>query len=149
MGGHLVHHGLPGSLRHFRVVRGEISTGKIKVKRWLSVRFRSLRLASFGFAFVSCAKRSLLFRAVILAAKNAVTPAVQSVFGLHVFLHVEENERAEFFPLASSGGVATELVRIVHSAFVLLANLLAFLVFPVLPAGEIARRERFKIWLQR
>jgi hypothetical protein len=28
---------------------------------------------------------------------------------LHVFLHVEENERAEFFPLASTGGVAAEL----------------------------------------
>ena len=71
------------------------------------------------------------------------------VFQLHVFLHVEENERAEFFPLASSGGVLTESVRIVASPVDLLANLLAFLVLPVLPAGEIARRERFKIWLQR
>jgi hypothetical protein len=68
---------------------------------------------------------------------------------LHVFLHVEENERAEFFPLESSRGVVAELVRIVASPVDLLANLLAFLVFPVLPAGEIARRERFKIWLQR
>ena len=76
-------------------------------------------------------------------------PAIQSVFELHVFLHVQENERAEFFPLASSGGVATESVRIVHSRVGLLANLLAFLVLPVLPAGEIARRERFKFWLQR
>jgi hypothetical protein len=74
---------------------------------------------------------------------------VQSVFELHVFLHVEENERAEFFRLASSGGVAGEFVRIVHSPSVLLANLLAFLVFPILPAGEIARREQFKNWLQR
>ena len=84
----------------------------------------------FCFAFVSCAKRFLLFRSVVLPVKNAVTPAVQSVFELHVFLHVEENERAEFFPLASSGGVAAELVRIVHSRNGLLANLLAFLVFP-------------------
>jgi len=38
-----------------------------------------------------------------------------------------------------------ELVRIVYS----LVGLLAFLVFAVLPAGEIARREQFKIWLQR
>jgi hypothetical protein len=68
---------------------------------------------------------------------------------LHVFLHVEENERAEFFSLASSRGVAAELVQIVHSRVDLLANLLAFLVFPILPAGEIARREQFKIWLQR
>ncbi len=75
--------------------------------------------------------------------------AVQSIFELHVFLHVEENERAEFFPLESSGGVAAEFVRIVPSLVVLLANLLAFLVFAVLPAGEIAHRERFKIWLQR
>ena len=76
-------------------------------------------------------------------------PAVHSVFELHVFLHVEENERAEFFPLASSGGVAAESVRIVSSRDCLLANLLAFLGFPVLPTGEIARRERSKIWLQR
>ncbi|HEV8619105.1 MAG TPA: hypothetical protein VGQ70_06370, partial [Candidatus Udaeobacter sp.] len=63
--------------------------------------------------------------------------------------HVEENARAEFFPLASSRGVLAELVRIVYSPVALLANLLAFLVFPVLPAREIARRERFKFWLQR
>jgi hypothetical protein len=99
--------------------------------------------------FVSCAKCSLLFRAVVLPVKNAVAPAVQSIFELHVFLHVEENERAESFPLASSGGVATEFARIVHSSVGLLANLLAFLVLPVLPAGEIARRERLKNWLQR
>jgi hypothetical protein len=84
-----------------------------------------------------------------LPVKNAVTPAIESVFELHVFLHVEENERAEFLPLASSGGVAAEFERIVRSLLVLLANLLAFLSKPVLPAGEIARRERFKIWLQR
>ena len=76
-------------------------------------------------------------------------PAVQSIFQLHVSLHVEENERAEFFPLASSRGVAAESVRIVRSRVGLLANLLAFLVLPVLPAGEIACGERFKIWLQR
>jgi hypothetical protein len=68
---------------------------------------------------------------------------------LHVFLHVEENERADFFPLESSRRVVAEFVRIVASHFGLLANLLAFLGFPVLPAGEIARCERFKNWLQR
>jgi hypothetical protein len=62
-----------------------------------------------------------------LPVKDAVIPAVQSVFELHGFLHVEEHERAEFFPLASSRGVAAELVRIVFFAAVLLANLLAFL----------------------
>jgi hypothetical protein len=62
---------------------------------------------------------------------------------LHVFLHVEENARAEVFPLASSAGVAAELVRIVDSLVGLLANLLAFLAKPVLPAGETARREQF------
>ena len=103
----------------------------------------------FSLAFVGGAKRSLLLRAVVLPVKNAVTPAIQSIFELHVFLHVEENERAEFFSLASSGGVAAEFVRIVHSRGVLLANLLALLSKPVLPAGEIARRERFKFWLQR
>jgi hypothetical protein len=76
-------------------------------------------------------------------------PAIQSIFELHVFLHVEENERAEFFPLASIGGVAAEFVRIVHSRVGLLANLLAFLGFAVLPAGEVAHIKRLKIWLQR
>jgi hypothetical protein len=83
------------------------------------------------------------------ANKNAVVPAIQSVFELHVFLHVEENERAEFLLLASSGGVAAELVRIVDSRLVLLANLLAFHVFPVLPARETALHKQFKNWLQR
>jgi len=86
---------------------------------------------------------------VILPVKNAVSPAIQSVFELHVFLHVEENERAEFFPLESSRGVVAELVRIVHPSIVLLANLLAFLVFPVLPAGETVHFKQFKFWLQR
>ena len=76
-------------------------------------------------------------------------PTVHSVLELHVFLHVEENERAEFFLLESNRRVMAELVRIVHSRHDLLANLLAFLSKPVLPAGEIARRERFKNWLQR
>ena len=73
-------------------------------------------------------------------------PAIESVFGLHVFLHVEENERAGFFPLGSSQRVVAELVRIVASPLVLLANLLAL---PVPPAGETARCEHFKFWLQR
>jgi hypothetical protein len=50
------------------------------------------------------------------------------VFQLHVFLHAEENKRAEFFPLARSGRVAAEFARIVSFAIDLLANLLAFLV---------------------
>ena len=99
--------------------------------------------------FVGCAKCSLLLRAVILPVENAVVPAVHLVFELHVFLHVEESEQAEFLPLASSRRVLAELVRIVHSRVVLLANLLAFLVFPVLPAGETAHFKQFKIWLQR
>jgi heme/copper-type cytochrome/quinol oxidase subunit 4 len=74
---------------------------------------------------------------------------IQSVFELHVFLHVEENERAEFFPLESSCGIVAELVRIVASPVVLLANLLAFLSKPVLPAGETADFKQFKNWLQR
>ena len=49
------------------------------------------------------------------------------------------------FPLASFAGVLTESVRIVHSS----VDLLASLGFPVLPAGETARRERLKFWLQR
>ena len=81
--------------------------------------------------------------------KNAVTPAEQSVFELHVFLHVEENARAEFFLLESSRGVVAEFVRIVSSALSLLANLLAFLSKPVLQLEKTARREQFKNWLQR
>jgi hypothetical protein len=84
-----------------------------------------------------------------LPVKDAVTPAEQSIFELHVFLHVEENERAESFPLASTQRVATEFARIVGSLRVLLANLLAFLGLAVLPAGETARYEQFKNWLQR
>ena len=53
------------------------------------------------------------------------------------------------FPLASCAGVLTQSARIVVSRFVLLANPLAFLGLAVLPAGETARREQFKIWLQR
>ena len=83
-------------------------------------------------------------RLVGLPIKNAVTPAEESVFDLHAFLHVEENERAEFSPLASSRGVAAESVRIVHSRVGLLANLLAFLVFPILPAGETAPIKHLK-----
>src|SRR5438105_2531052 len=104
---------------------------------------------SFRFPFVTCAKRSLFLRVVLLPIKNAVTSAVHSVFQLHVFLHVEENERAEFFPLESCRRVVAELARIVCSPIDPLANLLAFVSKPVLPAGEVARRERLKIWLQR
>jgi hypothetical protein len=73
--------------------------------------------------------------------KRMVLKYVKKWFKLH--------EMVRIVPLASSGGVAAEFVRIVGPPVALLANLLAFLVFPVLPAGEIARRERFKIWLQR
>jgi len=31
MGRHFVHHGLPGSLRHFRIVRREVSTSEIEI----------------------------------------------------------------------------------------------------------------------
>jgi hypothetical protein len=64
------------------------------------------------------------------ASKKRVTPTTQSVFQLHVFLHVEENERAEIFPLASSRGVAAKYARIVHPLVPFLANLLAFLSKP-------------------
>ena|SRR5437870_731543 len=103
----------------------------------------------FSLAFVGGAKRSLLLRAVVLPVKNAVTPAIQSIFEVHVFLHVEKNERAESFPLGSSRRVVAELVRIIASPSVLLANLLAFLSKAVLPAGEVARLEQLKTWLQR
>ena len=62
---------------------------------------------------------------------------------------VEESARAEFFPLRSTRGVLAELARIVVSVPDLLANLLAFGLRTVLPAGEAPRREVLKIWLQR
>jgi len=49
----------------------------------------------------------------------------------------------------SSGGVVPESVRIVDSRSAVVANLLAFLVFFVLPAGETAVLQQFKNWLQR
>ena len=98
---------------------------------------------------VGCAKCYLFRRIVLLPVKNAVTAAIEWYFCCYIFLHVEENERAEFFPLESSRRVVAEFVRIVYSPVALLANLLASLSKPVLPAGEIARREQFKNWLQR
>ena len=94
-------------------------------------------------------KAALFSRMVFLPIENAATPAVESILELHVFPHVEENARTEIFPLASCAGVSAEFVRIVHSLVVLLANLLAFLGLAVLPAGEAARCERLKNWLQR
>ena len=122
-------------------MRREVGTSEIEIERRLPMRFVHGIQEPFGFASVVCAQCSLFRRIVFLPVKNAVMPAVQSIFELHVFLHVEENERAKFFPLASSRGVAAEFVRIVASPFVLLANLLAFLSKPVLPAGEIPRHE--------
>jgi len=104
---------------------------------------------TFRFTAIGRAKRSLFSRIVLLPIKFPVTPAVQSVFEPHAFLHVEENARAEFFPLTSSRRVATEFARIVFGRPGLLAILLAFGSFPVLPAGEAPRREALKIWLQR
>ena len=128
MGCHLVHDSLPSSLRYSRIMCGEICAREIEIEPWFTVRFVHRMKQAFGFASFRCAERSLLLRAVFLPIKNAVMPAVHSIFDLHVFLHVEENERSEFFPLASGGGVAAQLVRIVRSRLVLLA----FLLFPVL-----------------
>ena len=108
------------------------AAGAIRSSHSAAVLLRVYRLCEVSPVFSKCCP----------ASKKRVTPAIHSVFELHVFLHVEENERAEFFPLASTGGVAAELVRIVRPRFVLLANLLAFLVFPVLPAGEVAHIKR-------
>ena len=36
---HFIHHGLPGPLRHFRVVCGEVSASEVQVERWLPMRF--------------------------------------------------------------------------------------------------------------
>jgi hypothetical protein len=68
----------------------------------------------------------LLRRFVVLPVKDAVMSAIESVLELHLFLDVEENARAEFSPLESTGRVAREFVRIVVSAVDLLTNLLAF-----------------------
>jgi hypothetical protein len=146
---HFVHDGLPCSPRHSRIMCCEICTRQIEIQRWFAMRFVHRVKLALGFVSLGCAKCSLLLRVILLPIKHAVMPAIHSVFELHVFLHVEENERAELFPLASSGGVAAGSVRIVHSQARLLANLLAFLVSPVLPAGETALPKQFKKWLQR
>ena len=104
---------------------------------------------TFCFASVTRAQRSLFLRIVFLPIKIAVTPAIQSIFELHVSLHVEENARAEFYSLGSSRGVVAEFARIVLSALDLLAIPLAF-VLPNLPDdGEAPRREVLTVWLQR
>ena len=104
---------------------------------------------ALGIMPIARFKAALFSRMVFLPIENAATPAVESILELHVFPHVEENARTEIFPLASCAGVSAEFVRIVHSLVVLLANLLAFLGLAVLPAGETAALEQFKIWLQR
>ena len=74
---------------------------------------------------------------------------IHPIFLLHVFLHVEENARAEFSPLASSRRVLAELARIVFFLIDLLAIPLAFVV-PNLPNdGEVPPREVLTVWLQR
>jgi hypothetical protein len=82
----------------------------------------------FGYASVPRLKGSLLRLLVILPVKSTVAPAIHPIFLLHVFLHGEENARAEFSPLASSRGVVAEFVRIVFFLVDLLAIPLAFLV---------------------
>jgi len=77
------------------------AAGAIRSSHSAAVLLRVYRLCEVSPVFSKCCP----------ASKNAVTPAIHSVFELHVFLHVEENERAEFFPLASADEVAAELVR--------------------------------------
>src|SRR5207244_12560950 len=96
---------------------------------------------ALGIMPIARFKAALFSRMVFLPIENAATPAVESILELHVFPHVEENERAEPFPLASTERVAAESARMVHSRNGLLANLLAFLGLAVLPAGETARGE--------
>ena len=100
---------------------------------------------ALGIMPIARFKAALFSRMVFLPIENAATPAVESILELHLFPHVEENARSEIFPLASCAGVSAEFVRIVHSLVVLLA----FLGLAVLPAGETAALEQFKIWLQR
>jgi hypothetical protein len=92
---------------------------------------------------------ALFSRTVFLPIKNAVMLAVESVFELHVFLHVEENARTECSPLASCRGVLAEFARILVSARYLLAIPLAFVSQSEPPAGEAAALERLTLWLQR
>src|SRR5437667_4418662 len=149
MGRHFIHHGLPGTLRHFWIVCRKVGASEIEIQGRLAIGFVHRIEQAFGLTSLGCAKCSLFRRIVGLPVKNAVMPAEQSVFELHVFLHVEENERADLFPLASSRGMLAEFARIVDSLISVLAILLAFLSNPVLPAGETAYFKQFKFWLQR
>src|SRR5712691_9046204 len=56
MRGHFVHHRLPGPLRHFRVVRGEVSASEIEVHGWFPMRFVHRIQQPFGFASLTAAK---------------------------------------------------------------------------------------------
>jgi len=146
---HFVHHGLPSPRRHNGVVRGEVCASEVEIDCRRSVRLIHRVKNSFGVAFVAGAKRALFRGIVFLPIEIAVTPAIESVFELHVLLHVEKDARAEISPLASTRRVAAEFARIVSSVLVLLANPLAFGSKPALPPGEAPRGEALKIWLQR
>src|SRR5438552_18701705 len=88
---------------------------------------------ALGIMPIARFKAALFSRMVFLPIENAATPAVESILELHVFAHVEENERAEFVPLESSRRVVAEFVRIGQSRVDLLATLLSFLPNPVHP----------------
>jgi hypothetical protein len=79
----------------------------------------------FRFAAVGRLQRSLLLGVVLLPVVLAVFTRTDAVFELHVSLHVQEDERAEFRSLESSRGVLAEYARILCSGRALLAILLA------------------------
>ena len=56
---HLVHHGLPGPLRHSRIVRGEVGTSEIEIEGRLPTRFVHRMKQALAFTPVVRSKRSL------------------------------------------------------------------------------------------
>ena len=102
---HFIHDRLPCAPGHCVVVSCKVGASEAKIEGWLSVRFVHRIQEPSGFGAVSGAQCSLFSRFVVRPGENAVTSAIESVFELHASLHGDENERAEFFVLASSGGV--------------------------------------------
>jgi hypothetical protein len=77
---HFVHHGLPGAVRHVRIMRGKVGAGQIEIEGRLSMRFVHRIQQPFSFVPIACAECCLFPRIVFLPIKNAVTPAIESIF---------------------------------------------------------------------
>ena len=74
---HFVHDCPPSSLRHFRIVRGEISASDIEIQRRDAMRFIHRVKQALGIMPIARFKAALFSRMVFLPIENAATPAVE------------------------------------------------------------------------